>query len=373
MEIIPTGARGRTLLLRLLILIVALLIFYLLFYWVLPAIKRGAGIVFSLFAPFLLAAALAALIEPLVNFFERRGLGRAWAVSLAMLLGVGVGVGLLVLLVFRLVIELVSISTTLPVHATQASITLWELLLRLQDYFVTIELPREAMLDLQVLFNNLAQLATRVATSILNSLLGIVTFLPAGLLMVLVTLLATFFFSRDKKYIKEGLYRWFSHAVAAKLHYLGNELGNAIVGFVRAQLVLMLVTVFVTLVGLYYLQVSFAVTMAILVGVADLLPVIGPGSVLIPWAVWAAATGDTRFAIELVVLFVLVTVIRQVIQPKVLSDSIGVHPLEVLVVLYVGLKAFGVMGALLAPIALVLGKAAWRVAVGEKGNKIPPA
>ena len=103
-------------------------------------------------------------------------------------------------------------------------------------------------------------------------------------------------------------------------------------------LTLVSMTTVIVLIGLLILRVPYAITIAIITGVVDLLPYLGTGAVFVPWVIYVFFTGDTAFAIGLLILYIVVIVQRQIMEPKVLSSNIGLDPLATLVALFVGFK-----------------------------------
>ena len=132
------------------------------------------------------------------------------------------------------------------------------------------------------------------------------------------------------------------------------DLKQALLGFITAQFTLLSLTTIVILIGLLILRVDYAITIALLFGFIDFIPYVGTGSIFIPWITYELITGDTGFAIGLAVLYIIVIVQRQLIEPKVLSSSIGLDPLATLVALFIGYKWMGFFGLILGPIILVI-------------------
>lgn len=132
------------------------------------------------------------------------------------------------------------------------------------------------------------------------------------------------------------------------------ELKRALAGFVKAQLTLVAMTMVLVLIGLSVLKVNHAVAIAFLIGLVDLLPYLGAGSVFVPWIVYLAASKQLPLAIGLGVLYIVVLVFRQLAEPKILSRSIGLHPLGTLIALFAGFKLFGFLGLIMGPALLVL-------------------
>ena len=129
---------------------------------------------------------------------------------------------------------------------------------------------------------------------------------------------------------------------------------DALFKYMRSYLLLLVITFLEMLTGLFLIRAPYPVIMAVVIALLDLLPVLGVGVVLIPWGIWSFLIGRTAFGIGLLVLFIAHTVFRQVIEPKIVGKSLGVHPLLTLVFIYVGYSVFGIVGLLLVPIFTVL-------------------
>lgn len=123
------------------------------------------------------------------------------------------------------------------------------------------------------------------------------------------------------------------------------------------------ITAFIVLIGLLILGVESAFTYALLIGLVDLLPYLGVGTIMIPWLIYAFATGDMTLGIGLSVLYGIILVARQLIEPKVLASSVGLDPLPTLIAMFAGLKLFGVLGLIVGPVTLVVLGAAFRAGV----------
>ena len=129
---------------------------------------------------------------------------------------------------------------------------------------------------------------------------------------------------------------------------------DALFKYMRSYLLLLVITFLEMLTGLFLVRAPYPVIMAVVIALLDLLPVLGVGVVLIPWGIWSFLIGEGAFGIGLLVLFIAHTVFRQVIEPKIVGKSLGVHPLLTLVFIYVGYSVFGIVGLLLVPIFTVL-------------------
>ena len=102
------------------------------------------------------------------------------------------------------------------------------------------------------------------------------------------------------------------------------------------------------------MNVGYPLLMALLIAFADALPIVGSGTVLIPWAVISAVEGEINLSIALIVLYAIVTVVRQLLEPKVVSNQIGIHPIFTLIAMYTGYKIMGIIGLLIGPIVVII-------------------
>ena len=134
-----------------------------------------------------------------------------------------------------------------------------------------------------------------------------------------------------------------------------DNLKYAVGGYFKAQFKIMVVVFGILLVGFFVLQVHFQFLLALLIALLDFLPFFGTGTALIPWMVYKILVGNYKMAIGLLVLYVVTQLIRQVIQPKLVGDSIGMKPLVTLVLLFVGYKIGGIIAMIFAvPIGMII-------------------
>ena len=215
----------------------------------------------------------------------------------------------------------------------------------------------------------------RIAMSLLTSLgsviSGIVATVPEVLFFLLILIVASVYFSLGLEEINSSVKRLLPRSVASFIVGMKNGFLGAFLKYTRAYLLLLLITFLEMLVGLFLIRSPYPFVMAMVIALLDLLPVIGVGFVLIPWGVWAFIVGNTPFGIGLLVLFVVHTVLRQIIEPRIVGKNLGVHPILTLVFIYIGYSLFGFVGLLLVPVFTVLVNVAFgkknTAEVGESG------
>ena len=214
------------------------------------------------------------------------------------------------------------------------------------------ELWREHIADalMEAAGSALSGLARIVPAAVLSTLGA----LPSLMLSLLVTLIACFYFAADLDRIHRALLSMLSPVAAERARELKMRAGKVVKRFLGAYFLLFLINFSVLSIGFAILRVDCVLMMALLCASVDVLPVLGTGVVILPWAGWMLLTGDYVMGIGLVVVYAAVTVIHQIAEPYVVGGSLGVHPLLTLVAMYVGFRLFGIVGLLLFPAATVL-------------------
>lgn len=320
-------------------------------------------IVLPLAAPFVAGLILACLFEPLVSWCERVcRLPRAFASAL-------------VLMVALCLLGLCLITI---------GVNLW---FGLRD--LTRGIARGGTLD--KLFDSLAKAGAvglaGLPEPIRNTLLGgtreipirlagffehgleSLSHLPELIIIAFFSMLAAFFFSRDRELMSRFLIslvprEWRSRAVGMK-----KELLHTLMGFVRTQLLLVLLTCCLGTLGLTALGTKYAILYGLLLGVLDFLPMIGPGALLLPWSGLSLVLGDWVRSAGLITLFVVLAFVRQAAEARLIGRNLGLHPLAVLAAVYIGTRLFGLSGVLLGPVIVVIMRAVHETAALADGNR----
>lgn len=317
-------------------------------------------------APFVLALALAAFIEPVVSWMSRHGVPRGFAVGGALLLTITV-LGLIVAAaVSRLVVEIGQLVGALPGYSQDLSNRVEALLQAYGRYSASLPKPLEDSIH-----NQLGSLVS-VLQSVAGSFLAAVSGLPGLLLILVVTVVATFFLSRDKDRINAFLLSLFPPALQGRVTSVRREVIGSALGFAGAYVTLMLMTAILSVLGLTLIGARYALVVGLVVGILDILPGVGPVTVFAPWIAYSAAFGSIPFAVKLAVVLGILSLVRQAVEPRVVGQRTGLHPLATLLAMYLGIRLFGTSGFLVGPIAAIILKAIGRAGLlpgfgGEAG------
>ncbi|WP_210364744.1 sporulation integral membrane protein YtvI [Bacillus sp. REN3] len=189
---------------------------------------------------------------------------------------------------------------------------------------------------------------------LIASTINLLTAIPGFLIELLVYLIALFLFSLELPRLKLKLESHLKETTRQKVFMVGSQLNKAGLGFLKAQVILSFVTFLMAAAGLSILGVKYTLLLSLLIVVVDILPILGTGSVLVPWAVIVILQGNNFLGIGLIILFLVITVVRRVIEPKIYSTSLGISPLATLVSMYIGLKLMGLAGIFVGPILVII-------------------
>ncbi len=314
-----------------------------------------------IFIPFLIAFLIGSLVSPIASrLSEKTKIPRGvWGFLLTSLL-LTLTALLLAVAFDRLIGELVHLAENLNSEAGNSFIdTAADYLSSLTSKLPILRELRRSMgnegfwndVD-AILKDSLTGTVTGLAKKIPEFLGDVAKNLPEIMITVIVTLIATFYFSSGKgqKQVAELL----PESVKTAFCKIGGRFKPVAIGWMRAYLLIFIITFAELFVGLSVLRVKYAFLAAAIIAVIDFLPILGTGTVLIPWSVIAFLMKDARLGAGLLVLFGIITVVREVIEPKLIGKNLGLPPILTLIAMYAGLKLFGFVGMIFAPAALML-------------------
>lgn len=232
---------------------------------------------------------------------------------------------------------------------------LYEILEKITNPISGLLGDREGAAELEA---HISSAVSSMISSLLSGLVGwitaFVTSVPKVLIFILVTVIAAVYFSLDLENINAFFKRKLPKKVSDWLINFKNRFLSSLLKYLRAYLIIMLVTFIIMLFGFLVLGVKYAVLLAFVVALLDALPLIGVGTILVPWSVYQLIFGEIRLCIGLIILFVAHEIIRQFIEPKIIGKNLGIHPILSLFLLYAGYFTFGLLGLLLIPVLSVI-------------------
>ncbi len=313
----------------------------------------------GLFLPFVVAYIISLIASPLTHVFEKIHLPPALSAIISILVVAMALFGISALAIEKIISEVYDFSLNLPELYASVANTFSNLKIAAFDIFEL--LPGDfSALDLEKVTSSLKEslsgISSMVVETISSATINIVKHVPGILLAIVFSILASYFLIRDKKKLKLSITQVFGETFSAKLHEIKSYLYEAVFAYLKAQCILMSITFAEVFIGLSILNVRYALLFALIIAFVDAIPVFGTGTVLIPWALYNIITGRFSFAAGLIIIYVVCLVVRQFLEPKILSSQIGVHPLLTLLAMYVGFRTIGIIGMILGPLIALITK-----------------
>ncbi len=311
----------------------------------------------GLFAPFLFALAAAALLNPLVKKLQRAlGWNRQVLSALVLLLLFGLIGGGLALLVYAAAGQLVSLVQNWSglLDSLQSAMDQVEALFA---HLLTLVPPQVTQL-VESAGDDLFQWLSDVVPAILadwgmeagEKAMG----LPSFLVALIIFVMAAFLMTADYPYLRSRAVQHLDEGVLRFLGQLRSTALGAFGGYLKAEFLLSVGVFFILLAGFFLIGQPYGLLLALGLAVMDFIPIIGAGTVMVPWAFIALFAGDFPAAVELMAIWGVIALFRRVMEPKFVGDQTGLSPLLSLVSIYVGMKLAGVLGMVFGPVVLLV-------------------
>ncbi len=312
------------------------------------------------YMPFLIAFIISLLIEPLIKFImNKTELTRRTSSIIIFIIVSLIILGSLAWIIITLFSESSRLLQGLNDYVDKAY-------KQIQGFISTFDFDKIHLSDeiVAVVNNsttNMIETGTNWLRNALTGLINFITQIPTIAICVGITVLALYFICVDKIYILDQLEYHLPKVWFRKMNLHLKELIQTLGGYLKAQATLILISFIISLIGLYLLSflkfnVQYPLLMALLIGFVDALPILGSGTVMVPWAIISGLNGDLRLGIAIITLLIIMSVVRQFLEPKLVSKNIGIHPIFTLIAMYTGFKFIGIMGLLVGPIVLIIFK-----------------
>lgn len=309
--------------------------------------------------PFIVAIVIARLIEPIVRqLTERYQFRRGAASAVCTVIIFAALIALTVVIIGRAVIELTAFVKDLPTLLTSITKTISIIGDSVNGYIKSA--PPEIQDYMKNAFDGLADKGAQLPASLSGDILGLLSdiakFTPKLVLFFFTCALSVFFMSCGYKDVTAFILRQVPKSRHSSFSDFKTDLFSTFGKWLRAELMLAGITFAEMTAAFLLMRIDFAILLALLVAVVDLLPVLGSGAVLVPWAILSMIGGNINNGIALIVVFGVNTVVRSILEPKMIGRQIGLPPIATLIAMYVGFCSVGVLGMVLFPIGLIMVK-----------------
>jgi sporulation integral membrane protein YtvI len=325
----------------------------------------------GMLAPFLIGWGLAVLLNPFVTWLKRtvkvpRILGTIFSMII-MLSGL---FAILNILVKQLWYQIISFTQNFPFYKEQIMAIIPIIEERL-DYIKDLLPVPSAFSTLDNIVIQVLNSISEFVQTIIPWAYNIVSQVPNVIIFIIITIISTFFMTKDHQKIKAFVKAQIPGRFAENASILQNGLLGALGGYVRTQLIMMTLTFTICSTGLFIIKMPYVLLISLCIAIFDALPIFGSGAILIPWAIFNIIIGHYSVAIGLFCIYGLIFLSRQMIEPRILSGQIGVYALVTVMSMYIGYRTMGVIGLIVGPVSMVIIKTLQNTGVLPAFKEVP--
>ncbi len=308
------------------------------------------------YMPFLIAFIIAMILEPIIKFIMKklkisRKLSSIIIISILLVILIGiVGWG-----ITTLINEGDSILKNSDVYINKIQTIINDI----QNSQLFNKIPNEFKDLVMVNKTDYMKTINLSMTNFLNNLKNFVLQVPNFLLIFFFSLTALYFMCTDKIYMIDQLEHHIPDNWSRKLFLHLKEITSKLSKYLEAEAILIFISFVISLIGLWIfklmnLGINYPFIIALGIAFVDALPILGSGTVMVPWAILEALNGKLHLGLSIMILFVIMTIIRNFMEPKLVSKHIGVHPVFSIIAMYTGFKLIGILGLIIGPILLII-------------------
>lgn len=313
--------------------------------------------VIKLLLPFILAYFVSVLVNPLVNKLEKRlKIPRSLSAVIVILLTVVILGGIIFAVIWKIFDEIQSLYYQLPQIIDDVKISWESMSQKFSNIFAA--LPKGVQNITGDIGNNIAGLLGDFVkegySPVVSGIGSVAKALPNTFIWIIVFVLSLYFMVSDSKTMQKYIGKCVSKRFLVNARNVQREIKKYLGGYIKAQVIIMSIAAIIIWLGLTILNIQYAFLIALGIALLDALPFFGSGAVLWPWSLISFLNGDLKLGIGMIIIYLAVIFTRQMIEPKIVSENIGIYPVFTLVSMYVGYKIFSLGGMILGPVILIL-------------------
>lgn len=310
------------------------------------------------YIPFLVAYIFSIMVEPIIKWINRRTSISRKICSVIVLFSIFILITTIIILGgIKLIQEATNLLAGLNTYLEKTVNYILDISSKIN--FENMSISDDVISLFQDTTTDYLNMFINYLKDLLTKIIDYITALPNLFVNVVITILATYFITSDKFYILDRMEHHLSKKMMGKIIKHVEEITSSLGSYIKAEITLSIITFLVVLTGLniFYLigmEVEYPILMALLIGFVDVLPILGAGSVMIPWSVILALNNYYSLALSIMGLFIFTVIIKQLIEPKLVSKHISIHPIFTLVSMYTGFRLIGIIGLIVGPIILIV-------------------
>ena len=306
--------------------------------------------------PFVIGIVIAVIFKgPADKLAKLTGIKRSYIAIIMLFVFYAIFAGVVVLVGAQLTSLIQGTVSKIPGFYTD---TIEPLLIDLTDNFF-VNFPQfEYYIDdiLDSVSDSVYTFLTNLSTSLVSGAALLATKIPSLLINSVFTIVSSFFFTIDYHDFTEFVFRQLPEKTAIQARGIKENVILTLWKYLKSYVFLMSITFIELTIGMVILGIGNPLAVGAIISIIDVLPVLGTGTVLIPWAIIGFIFNDLKIGIGMLLLYIIITAVRQTLEPRVIGKQIGLHPIATLISIFVGGQLFGIVGIFLVPITLTVVK-----------------
>lgn len=313
---------------------------------------------FNYVMPFVIGFALAAMFQPLIRWLHKVTRVPVKLVSIVVILTFfGVIIALLSWGSYRIVYFVSEFFRGLPgLYDGTILPYLEDIASNVGQFVVGLEPSIITTFNefVDTLIGSVTSVISSGSVTVVRYLSGYATKVPMLMVSTLIMIIVTFFIAIDYDRIIAFIKNQLNPSMQDTVSSIGGSLGSVLKKYGVSYLMIVTITFAELSIGLSIIGISNSVIIAFLIAIFDVLPVLGTGGIMIPWALFLFIDGNIVLGISILVVYVVVTIVRNIIEPRIIGHQVGLHPVITLLAMYVGVRLMGFVGLFGAPITLAI-------------------
>lgn len=328
----------------------------------------AGGVIVRLLLPFVSAWLIALLLQPIIErCVEKTGWSKKGAGIFVFFLIITLA-GAVLFLVFRRVYnELRELNIYIAENYDEIATKVVRLIKNFTRHFHT-EKTTESTYVYDMLLDTVRSSLGDLTKKITEYVGDFLASLPYFFFVLIIFLMSAFYFCAEFDAVNKAVFSYIPSRISPSWKVLQSKVLTSALKYVKAYVILFLLTFTALMIGFIIVGEKYATLLAALVALLDILPVIGVGTVMIPWVIVLFALGQVKKAAILLTVCIIVMIGRQILEPHIVGTQLGVHPLLTLISVFAGYKIFGILGFIIGPIAIVVIKNLIDLFLSQRGN-----
>lgn len=298
---------------------------------------------FPYIAPFFIGFIIALIINPISQRLERKlHINKGISTLLLSFLGVSIAIFIAIIIITYGTKELIGFLNHIDTNYNNINNMIYTIISQFSIYFENIK--DIANFDFEDLISKYSLELLNICKNILGNIINLATSIPYLTILIITLLISTYFISKDLDKIEYKFYSIFTNTARLKVKNIKREVTLSIIGYVKAYTILMSITFLFIWFSFSLFGVRYSFILGIIGGLLDLIPFLGIVVIFVPIIVYNLIIENYFISISISIVFLILSIIRQILEPKLVSANIGINPLATVIAIFIGLQVNGIIG-----------------------------